>query len=83
MPPLNSEGNARVVVRVARNNHSPQFQQQSYEAEINRDAEDGQVVANVVAVDRDTAVSFSKCRHCQGDCRELQRGSSLSSGTLQ
>ena len=54
-PQRNSEGNARVVVRVARNNHAPEFQQ-SYTAEINRDVDNGFVIADVVAVDRDTVV---------------------------
>ena len=46
-----------LIVKVARNRHSPEVLEEPYEAEVTQDVEGGTEVARVTARDQDTSVS--------------------------
>ena len=48
-----------LIVKVARNRHSPEVLEEPYEAEVTQDVEGGTEVARVTARDQDTSVSHS------------------------
>ena len=55
-PQRNSESNARVQVRVARNKHSPRFTPDNFAVALLRDTPEGSLVADVNATDDDQKV---------------------------